>query len=320
MKFAIFGAGGVGGYFGAKLAAAGNEVHFIARGAHLDAIKKNGLKVLSGGGDVTVKPARATSDPATIGPVDCVLNCVKLWDLDKSAADCKSLVAGGGYVLPLQNGVDAVKRCTAALGADKVIGGTAHVATVISAPGVITHTGAMAKLQFGEIDGLISPRVQTLAKICKDAGIDAAVPDSILTAQWMKFVFLATAAGWTSLTRRPMGALRADPDIRLGVARAFAEAVALGRAAGVKLPSDAEQQAMAILDRVPAEMRTSMQHDLDSGNRLELPWLSGAVSAMGRELKVPTPTHDTIYAGLKPYAEGQRGQGIPPVANSDHSD
>lgn len=307
MRFAIFGAGGVGGYFGAKLAKAGNEVHFIARGAHLDAIRKNGLKVLSAAGDVTVKPALATADPATIGPVDCVLNCVKLWDLDKSAADCKPLVAGGGYVLPLQNGVDAVKRCTAALGAGKVIGGTAHVATVIAAPGVIAHTGTMAKLQFGEIDGLVSSRVQQLAKVCKDAGIDAAIPDSILTAQWMKFVFLATAAGWTALTRRPMGALRTEPDIRLEVARAFAEVVALGRAAGVKLPSDAEQQAMAILDRVPAEMQTSMQQDLERGNRLELPWLSGAVARMGRDLKVPTPTHDAIYAGLKPYAEGRRG-------------
>ncbi|MGQ0676820.1 MAG: ketopantoate reductase family protein [Rhodospirillales bacterium] len=304
MKFAIFGAGGVGGYFGAKLAAAGNEAHFIARGAHLDAIRKNGLKLLSAGGDVTVKPALATDDPAAIGPVDCVLMCVKLWDLDKAAEAARPLVAGGGYVLPLQNGVDAAQRCAAALGAGKAIGGTAHVATAIAAPGVIKHTGTMAKLQFGEVDGRVSLRVERLAKACREAGIDAAVPDSIETALWMKFVFLASTAGWTALTRRPMGALRADPDIRLGVVRAFAEVVAVGRAAGVKLPSDAEQQAMAILDRVPAEMQTSMQHDLVAGNRLEVPWLSGAVARMGAELKVPTPTHDVLYAGLKPYAGG----------------
>jgi 2-dehydropantoate 2-reductase len=306
MKFAVFGAGGVGGYFGARLAEAGHEVHFIARGAHLEAIRKNGLKLESAVGGALVKPARATDDPASIGPVDCVLMCVKLWDLDRAAADCKPLVAGGGCVLPLQNGVDAPERCAAALGADKVLGGTAHVATVIAAPGVIRHTGTMAKLQFGELDGRVSPRIERLAKACKDAGIDASVPESILTALWMKFVFLATAAGWTALTRRPMGAIRSDPEIRAGVIAAFAEAAAVGRAAGVGLPKDAEAQALAILDRVPAEMRTSMQHDLEAGNRLELPWLSGAVVRLGRAHGVPTPVHATIYAALKPYAEGTR--------------
>ena len=305
MKFAIFGAGGVGGYFGAKLAAAGNQVHFIARGAHLDAIRRDGLKLTSATGDVTVKPALATGDPASIGPVDCVLMCVKLWDLESAAAAARPLIAGGGFVLPLQNGVDAAQTCAAALGAGAVIGGTAHVATAIGAPGVIKHTGTMAKIQFGEMDGAVSPRVERLAKACKDAGIDAAIPDSIVTALWMKFAFLASTAGWTALTRRPMGALRADPDIRRGVARAYAEVVAVGRAAGVRLPSDAEKQTMAILDRVPAEMQTSMQHDLLAGNRLELPWLSGAVARMGLELGVPTPTHDVLYAGLKPYVDGE---------------
>jgi 2-dehydropantoate 2-reductase len=306
MKFAVFGAGGVGGYFGVRLAQAGHEVHFIARGAHLDAIRRNGLKLTSANGDAFIKPARATGDPASIGPVDCVLMCVKLWDLDQAAAACKPLVASGGSVLPLQNGVDAAERCAAQLGADKVLGGTAHVATVIAAPGVIAHTGTMAKLQFGELDGRLTPRVERLAKACKDAGIDATVPDSIVAALWMKFVFLATAAGWTALARRPMGAIRSDPEIRAGVTAAFAEAAAVGRACGVKLPADAEAQALAILDRVPAEMQTSMQHDLASGNRLELPWLSGAVARLGRAHGVPTPVHATIYAALKPYAEGAK--------------
>jgi 2-dehydropantoate 2-reductase len=306
MKFAVFGAGGVGGYFGARLAAAGNDVTFIARGAHLDAIRKHGLKLESANGDVLVKPANATADAASIGPVDCVLMCVKLWDLDRAAADSKPLVAGGGCVLPLQNGVDAPARCGDALGADRVLGGTAHVATVIAAPGVIRHTGTMAKLQFGELDGRLTPRVERLARACKDAGIDATVPDSIMTALWMKFVFLATAAGWTALARRPMGAIRSDPEMRAGAIAAFAEAASVGRAAGVKLPQDAEAQALAILDRVPAEMQTSMQHDLAAGNRLELPWLSGAVARLGRAHGVPTPVHATIHAALKPYAEGAK--------------
>jgi len=306
MKFAVFGAGGVGGYFGARLAQAGHEVHFVARGAHLDAIRKNGLKLESAAGDALVSPARATADPASIGPVDCVLMCVKLWDLDRAAAAAKPLVAGGGCVLPLQNGVDAAERCAAALGAGKVLGGTAHVATVIAAPGVIRHTGTMAKLQFGELDGRLTPRIERLARACKDAGIDATVPASIVAQLWMKFVFLATAAGWTALARRPMGVIRSDPEMRAGVIAAFAEVAAVGRAAGVRLPQDAEAQALAILDRVPAEMQTSMQHDLEAGNRLELPWLSGAVARLGRAHGVPTPVHDTIYAALKPYADGQR--------------
>ncbi len=306
MKFAIFGTGGVGGYFGAKLAKAGNEVHFIARGAHLDAIRKNGLKVLSGGGDMLIRPAEATADPAAIGPVDCVLIGVKLWDLEATARACKPLVAGGGYVVPLQNGIDALQRCAAELGAGKVAGGIAYIAAVIAEPGVIRHGGAMARLAFGEVDGQSSPRMQALLAACKAAGIDAEIPADIRVAQWRKFVFLASISGWTSLARQPIGALAKDPDLRAGLKRAIAEAVSVARAAGVALPGDATDATLATIDRLPGDMKTSMQQDLERGNRLELPWLSGAVSRMGRELKVSTPMHDAIYAALKPYMDGAR--------------
>ena len=311
MKFAVLGTGGVGGYFGAKLAASGNDVTFIARGAHLDAIRSNGLKVISGGGDMLVKPARATADPTEIGPVDCVLLSVKLWDLDAAARACKSLVAGdgvagGGFVVPLQNGVDALKRCAAELGAGKVVGGIAYIAAVIAEPGVIRHSGAMARMAFGEADGISSPRVRALLKALKAAGIDAEIPADILAAQWRKFVFLASISGLTSLARLPIGALATDPELRAGLQLAIAEAVAVGRAAGIDLPGDAADATLATIDQLPADMKTSMQQDLERGNRLELPWLSGAVSRMGRELKVPTPTHDLIAAALKPYADGAK--------------
>ncbi|MCK6454327.1 MAG: 2-dehydropantoate 2-reductase [Alphaproteobacteria bacterium] len=304
MKFAVFGAGGVGGYFGARLAASGNEVAFIARGRHLEAMRANGLRVTSAYGDVTIKPARATDDPATVGPVDCVLLCVKLWDLDEAAAASEPLVAGGGYVVPIQNGVDSTERAAARLGAARVVGGIAYIAAVIEAPGVIKHTGTMARLAFGEADGSRSARVEQLLAACRAARIDAEVPDSIATAQWRKFVFLASVSGWTALARQPMGVLAKEPELRAGLRNAIAEVVAVGRARGVDLPADSVDATLAMVDRLPAEMRTSMQQDLERGNRLELPWLSGAVARLGRAAGVPTPTHDVIAAALKPYADG----------------
>ena len=304
MKFAVFGTGGVGGYFGARLAAAGNEVAFIARGRHLQAISEQGLSVTSAHGDVTIKLARATDDPATIGPVDCVLLCVKLWDLDEAAEACRPLVAGGGYVVPIQNGVDSIQRASAVLGAGKVVGGIAYIAAVIEKPGVIKHTGTMARLAFGEADGLRSPRVEQLLAACKAASIDAEVPDSIATAQWRKFAFLASISGWTSLARQPMGTIAKEPELRQGLRNAIAEVVAVGRAGGADLPPELVDATLGNIDRLPAEMKTSMQQDLERGNRLELPWLSGAVSRLGRQAGVPTPTHDVIAAALKPYANG----------------
>ncbi len=304
MRIAVYGTGGVGGYFGARLAAAGNDVVFIARGRHLDAIRADGLKVTSANGDVLIKPAKATDDIRSIGAVDVVMLCVKLWDLDGAAQACRPLVAGGGFVIPFQNGVDATQRAAAALGAGKVVGGVAYIAAVIDAPGVIRHTGTMARLAFGEADGLVSPRVERFLATCRKAGIDAEIPAHIAVAQWRKFALLAATSGWTSLTRRPMGVIRSDPEIRAGLRNAIAEVVAVGRAGGVALePADVEAT-LALIDRLPAEMKTSMQQDLERGNRLEAPWLSGAVSRLGREAGVPTPTHDTIYAGLKPYVAG----------------
>ena len=306
MKIAVFGTGGVGGYFGARLAADGHDVTFIARGKHLDAIRANGLKVTSALGDITIKPAKATDDPGAIGPVDVVLLCVKLWDLEQAAAACKPLVAGGGYVVPFQNGVDAIGRAAAVLGAGKVVGGVAYIAAIIAEPGAIKHTGTMARIAFGEADGLRSPRVEKLLAACKKAGIDADIPAHIAVTQWRKFALLAATSGWTSLTRQPMGVIRSDPEIRAGLRNAIAEVVAVGRAGGAELELKEIDATMAAIDKFPAEMKTSMQQDLERGNRLELPWLSGAVSRLGKIAGVPTPIHDTIVAGLKPYVDGAK--------------
>lgn len=304
MKIAVFGTGGVGGYFGARLAAAGNDVTFIARGKHLAAIRANGLRVTSANGDITIKPANATDDPASIGRVDVAMLCVKLWDLEQGAAACRPLVAGGGYVIPFQNGVDAIQRAGAVLGAGKVVGGVAYIAAIIGEPGVIRHTGTMARLSFGEADGLVSPRVEKFLGVCGKAGIDAEVPAHVAVAQWRKFALLAATSGWTSLTRQPMGVIRADPEMRSCLRNAIAEVVAVGRAGGVELELKEIDGTLALIDKLPAEMKTSMQQDLERGNRLELPWLSGAVARLGRAAGVPTPTHDLIAAALKPYVNG----------------
>lgn len=306
MRIAVFGTGGVGGYFGARLAASGEDVTFIARGSHLAAIRKDGLKVASANGDVTVKPAKATDDIASIGPVDIVMLCTKLWDLDEAAAQCKPLVAKGGCVIPFQNGVDAMDRAAAALGKDKVVGGVAYIAAIIGEPGVIKHTGTMARIVFGEADGLRSPRVEAFLAACKKAGIDADIPPSIAVAQWRKFMLLASASGWTSVTRQPFGVIRADQAIRAGLRDAIAEIHALAWARGVAIPPESIDETMATVDKMPAEMKTSMSQDLERGNRLEVPWLSGAVARLGHESGVPTPVHATLAAALRPYQDGAK--------------
>lgn len=306
MKIAVFGTGGVGGYFGARLAAAGEDVTFIARGSHLAAIRQNGLKVTSANGDVTIKPAKATDDVASVGPVDVTMLCTKLWDLDDGAAACKPLVASGGCVIPFQNGVDAIDRAAAKLGRDKVVGGVAAIAAIIGEPGVIKHTGTMARIAFGEADGSRSNRVDAFLAACKKAGIDADVPPSIVVAQWRKFMLLASCSGWTSVTRQPFGVIRSDPQIRAGLRNAIAEVQALAKARGIAIPESAVDETLAMVDKMPAEMKTSMSQDLERGNRLEAPWLSGAVARLGQESGVPTPTHAVIAAALRPYQDGAK--------------
>jgi 2-dehydropantoate 2-reductase len=304
MRIAVVGAGGVGGGFGAALAKAGADVTFIARGAHLAAMKREGLKVLGARGDIHLVPTRATDDPAGIGTVDIVLFCVKLWDVESAGAMIKPLIGPGTAVIPLQNGIDAAERLIPILGARAVLGGVAQISASITAPGVIQQVGTFMRLIFGEFDRTQSPRAKDFLALCLKAGFDATLSDQILTELWMKFILLAANAGITALTRQPLGKLRDDPDIKLVFVAAWREAIDIGRARGVALPDNALDKIADFLGRAPPAMKASMALDLERGNRLELPWLNGKIAALGRELGIPTPTHSLIYAMLKPYVMG----------------
>jgi 2-dehydropantoate 2-reductase len=304
VKIAVIGSGGVGGYFGGRLAQAGHEVTFVARGRHLAAIRESGLRIDSARGTATVAAANATHDPALVGACDFVMFCVKLWDVDEAARKIAPLVANGGAVIPFQNGLYAHEALQREIGSDKVLGGVAYIAATIREPGVIAHTGTMARLVVGALAGGDSQRAHAFAQACAAAAVECAVSDDITRTLWEKFCFLSALSGTTSLARQPLGVIRSDPDLRATFEAAVREAWTLGRARGVALADDAIGKAMTALDSLPAEMHSSMQNDLAAGNRLEAPWLSGAVARMSRESNLPAPVSATIFAALKPYIDG----------------
>jgi 2-dehydropantoate 2-reductase len=304
MRIAVVGAGGVGGGFGAALAKAGADVIFIARGAHLAAMKSQGLKVQGGRGETHLVPTRATDDPAEIGEVDIVLFCVKLWDVESAGQQIQPLIGPDTAVIPLQNGIDAAERLIPILGSNAVIGGVAQISASIVGPGLIVQVGTFMRMIFGELDGKPSKRSKDFLALCLKAGFDATLSEQILTELWMKFILLATNAGITALTRQPIGKLRDDSDLRPIFIAAYREAIDVGRARGVALPADALDSILDFTSRAPSAMKASMALDLERGNRLELPWLGGKVVELGRQLGIPTPTHRVMYAMLKPYIMG----------------
>ena len=297
MRIAIYGSGGVGGYFGARLAASGNTVHFIARGAHLDAIRKNGLKVESGAGNLHIRPANATHDPASIGPVDVVMFAVKLWDVVAVAKQLAPLLHERTLVIPLQNGIEAPETVGGIIGKTHVLGGVAYIATGIKEPGVILHTGAMQRMQVGS-------GAESFVQACKAAGINIEQPADIERARWEKFVFLTGMSGATTIARAPLGVVRAEPDLRWLLEEAMRETWRLGRKRGIALAEDFVTERMRFVDTLHADMGTSMQHDLEKGNRLEAPWLCGAVARMSAEAGLEAPVNRTIYAALRPFVDG----------------
>jgi 2-dehydropantoate 2-reductase len=307
MRIAVVGAGGVGGGFGAALAKAGADVTFLARGAHLAAMKSAGLKVQGPRGDTHLVPTQATDDPAAIGTVDIVLFCVKLWDVESAGERIKPLIGPGTAVIPLQNGIDAAERLIPILGTGAVMGGVAQISASITAPGVITQVGTFMRMIFGELDGSRSKRAEDFLALCGKAGFDATLSEQILTDLWMKFIQLASNAGLMSLARQPIGQLRDDPDLRPIFMAAYREVLDVGRAKGIALPADAVERILDVTAHMPPAMKASMALDLDRGNRLEVPWLSGKVAELGRQLGVPTPTHGMMYAMLKPYVMGKVG-------------
>ena len=304
MRIAVMGAGGVGGYFGARLSEAGHDVAFIARGRHLAAMRERGLAVKSALGDMNLPRPAVTADPATLAPADVVLFAVKLWDTESAAEATRPLLANGGVVVPFQNGVESIERIGAVVGAERVMGGVAYIAATISEPGVIAHTGTMARLRFGPVLPAQQGAAEALLAACKGAGIEAELSADIRRALWEKFAFLAAFSGLTSVARQPMGILRGDPDLRATLETAIREAWAVGRAKGVALADDFVAQQMKFADGLPAEMKSSMLNDLVAGNRLEAPWLCGAAARMGAAAGVATPVNTTLFAALKPYCEG----------------
>ncbi len=307
MKIVVMGTGGVGGYFGGRLAKKGIDVTFIARGGHLDAIRRYGLRVESENGSIHVRPVKATDKPAEVGPVDFVLLAVKLWDTETAAEQIRPLIGEHTAVISLQNGVDAEHRLSDVLGLQHVMGGLAQISAVISAPGVIKHTGKMARIVFGELGGGQTPRAKALLDAMHAAGIDAEISDNVEQAIWGKFVFLVALSGVTSVTRQAIGPLRKDKDTRSLLRAAMEETVAVARAQGIDFEEGFIDARLEFIDKLPSEMTSSMLEDLNRGNRLELDWLSGAVVRMGREHKVPTPVNAFIYAALKFHANGTGG-------------
>jgi 2-dehydropantoate 2-reductase len=301
MRIAVMAAGAVGGYFGARMQAAGHDVFYIARGAHLDALRKNGLTLESTHhGNLHLPKVNATDKPAEVGPVDVVLFAVKLWDTEAAAEQALPLLGPGTRFITLQNGVDSYERIAPIVGAEHAIPGVTYVVTVIDRPGVIKQTSIFQTIICGTIDGLPDPHLQAFVDAAKAAGIDITLSPNIQRDRWQKFIFLSATSGATAVTRSTMGPILADPDTRALFRGIMAETFAVGRAKGVTLDDDYVDQRMAFADaNTPAGMKASMANDLDRGNRLELDWLAGRVKQLGRELNIPTPVNDTIYAALK---------------------
>jgi 2-dehydropantoate 2-reductase len=304
MRIAVIGAGGIGAIYGASLAKAGADVIFVARGAHLAAMREHGLKIEGDRGEMHVSPAHATDDPSSIGPIDVVLFCVKLWDVESAGAAIRPIVGPKTAVIPLQNGVDAHERLIPVLGREAVMGGTAFVTGSIVAPGVVRQTGAYQRMTFGELDGTISPRGKCLAELCAAAGFEGILSPDVLVPLWDKFTMLVPLANVNALTRAPLGKYRADPDSWSLVEGSVHETVAVGRAEGVNLAPDAADKAIALIRSMPDHHMTSMGNDLLRGNRLELPWFAGKVVELGRKHGVATPVNSLVYAALKLYANG----------------
>jgi 2-dehydropantoate 2-reductase len=304
MRIAIFGTGGVGGYFGGRLAAAGEEVIFIARGEHLAAMRERGLRIESPNGNVHVPTVRATDDPRTIGPVDIVFFTVKLYDTDAAVGLVPPLMGPETLIVSFQNGVDAVDALRRAVGTEHVAGGTTYVVSEIAAPGEIRH-GGLGRLMFGPLHSAQRRQLQRLHDACVHAGIDAVLSENVMVDIWAKFARLSAFSGMTALTRCPIGPIIADEELAGMLRAALEESVAVARASQVPLPDTMVDDITRALAAMPPESKSSMLGDLERGRPLELPWLSGAVVRLGEKVGVPTSTHRLITMALKPHVHGR---------------
>jgi len=307
MRIAVMGAGGVGGYFGARLAQAGHDVTFIARGRHLEAMQQKGLALKSPLGDAVLK-VKAVGAAADAGPADIVLFAVKLWDTEAAAGQLRPVVEKSGHVIPFQNGVESVARIGAVLGKERVMGGAAYIAARIAEPGTIVQTGTMARLRFGPALQSQRKAAEAFHAACAQAKIDCELTEDIERVLWEKFVLLVGISAATTVTRQTVGVLRADPDLRWLLEAVMRETWAVGRARGVGLADDLVAKTLAQADTFAPEMRASMAADLEAGGRLEAPWLSGAVARMSAEAGLEAPVNRAVYAALKPFVNGSAGK------------
>jgi len=304
MRIAVMGAGGLGGYFGARLCLGGADVHFIARGAHLAAMRDGGLRVV-GPEPMHVPRVSVTDDPSTIGAVDLVMFCVKLWDTEAALEQVRPLMGAHTTIVSFQNGVLKDQALRAQYGDAAVMGGVGYVATTIDAPGVIRQTGPMQRLLFGEFDGARSPRGVAFLDACLAGGIKAELSGNIVREIWQKFVFLVGLSGTTTTIRKPIGPIRANEQTRAFLLDVMREVVAVGRAHGVDLPADYAEVRLKLADDVAYDMTSSMHHDLERGNRLEVRWLAGAVVELGQRMNVPVPLNRAIADILALHAGGR---------------
>jgi len=306
MRIVMMGSGGVGGFFGARLARAGEDVAFVARGAHLDAIRAGGILVENEPqGDLRVERVRASADPAELGPADLVILSVKLWDTEQAARAIQPIVGPGTAVLSLQNGVIKDDILRSVIDEKHVMGGVGYVATHISRPGVIDQVGTMQRIIVGEYDGRESARAKFLHKALLDAGVTAELSADVRRSIWEKYVFLVGLSGTTTTMRTTLGPIRSNPQTRAFLLDVMREVVAVGRALGVALPEDFADQRLKFADGLPVDMTSSMHHDLERGNRLEVEWLSGGVVKLGQRAGVPTPCNRAIWDVLALHAQGK---------------
>jgi len=301
MRIAVYGAGGVGGYFGGRLAQAGAEVHFIARGPHLQGIRDHGLMVRSVRGDFAAR-VPATDDPADVGPCDFVLFCVKTFDTEAAAARLGPLVGGRTAVISLQNGVESEEKLARAIGADHVMGGAAFIFAKIAEPGVILHTGGPASITIGELDGQESPRARRLLACCEVAGFEADLSASIKTVLWAKLAFICAQAGMTAAVRLPIGEIRTVAAAWAAFSSLVAEVCAVADADGNPVPQAAQERAMALAQAAEAGSFSSLHDDLVAGRRMELEALHGFVVRRAAQHGLAVPMSEAVYAILQPWA------------------
>jgi 2-dehydropantoate 2-reductase len=306
MRVAIMGAGGIGAYMGARLAASGTEVVFVARGAHLAALKRNGLRIESPRGNLHLPSIRATDDAREIGPVDVAVLAVKLYDMEAAARRMLPLVGPNTMVVPIQNGVTATQLVAQIVGAKAVVGGLVYMACHIREPGVVVHLSDIERFIFGETDGSASPRTEALREVAAAAGLAVRVTQNIALELWNEFVLLGGHSSIAGLSRKPIGDIRSDPDLRELLVGAMQEVVAVGRAKGIAFDAGIVERTLALFDQFDPRSKASLLGDLETGKSLEIEWLSGALVRLGKELGVPTPIHSVAYACLKPYARGRQ--------------